>query len=43
MQNFDYHNPTRVLFGEGVISQLGGIVQACAKKVLLVYGKDSIN
>ncbi len=41
MQNFDFHNPTRVVFGEGTISRLADLVPADAR-ILLTYGGGSI-
>lgn len=41
MFNFSYQNPTRIVFGEGQISQLSGLVPIGAK-VLLTYGGGSI-
>lgn len=42
MQNFDYQTPTRLIFGEGVISSLPGVMKAFGKKVLMTYGSGSI-
>ncbi len=42
MQNFVFENPTRIIFGQGVIARIGGEVSRCGKKVLLVYGRGSI-
>jgi hypothetical protein len=43
MHNFTYYNPTKVHFGRGVINTLGDELNALgARKVLLVYGRDSI-
>lgn len=43
MRNFVFYNPTKILFGEGKIADLGKeIVNHGAKKVLLHYGKSSI-
>lgn len=43
MKNFIYHNPTKILFGKGMIEQLGPeITGYSVKKVLLHYGKNSI-
>jgi len=43
MKNFIYHNPTKILFGKGMIEKLGPEMLACSvKKVLLHYGKNSI-
>jgi len=39
--NFDFHNPTRILFGEGQIERLARLVPAGAR-VLLLYGGGSI-
>lgn len=41
MFNFSYQNPTRIVFGEGQISQLATLVPQGAK-VLLTYGGGSI-
>jgi len=42
MKNFDYQTPTRLLFGEGVISKLPEVMSEYGKKVLLTYGGGSI-
>ena len=42
MQNFSFWNPTKIIFGEGTIPQIGGEAKNYGKKVLLVYGKSSI-
>jgi len=42
MQNFDYHTPTRLLFGEGVIEKLPEVMKPLGKKILLTYGGGSI-
>jgi NADP-dependent alcohol dehydrogenase len=39
--NFDFHNPTRILFGEGQIERLARLVPARAR-VLVLYGGGSI-
>jgi NADP-dependent alcohol dehydrogenase len=41
MFNFSYHNPTRIVFGDGQISQLSKLVPK-ESKVLLTYGGGSI-
>ena len=41
MQNFDYQNPTRILFGQGSIAKLAKAVPASAL-VLLLYGGGSV-
>lgn len=43
MKNFDFHNPTRLVFGKDTIPNIGSYVQEYGeKKVLLLYGKGSI-
>jgi alcohol dehydrogenase YqhD (iron-dependent ADH family) len=42
MQNFVFHNPTKILFGKGTISSIGPETTAFSNKVLLVYGSGSI-
>jgi alcohol dehydrogenase YqhD (iron-dependent ADH family) len=42
MQNFDYHNPTKIIFGEGTIPRIGEEAKPYGKSCLLVYGKGSI-
>jgi NADP-dependent alcohol dehydrogenase len=39
--NFDFHNPTRILFGEGQVERLARLVPATAR-VLVLYGGGSI-
>jgi NADP-dependent alcohol dehydrogenase len=39
--NFDFHNPTRILFGEGQVERLARLVPAGAR-VLMLYGGGSI-
>lgn len=41
MLNFDFYNPTQILFGPGQIAALAGLVPADAR-VLLLYGGGSI-
>ncbi len=41
MNNFVYHNPTRIVFGKGTIAQLSTLVPA-ERKILLTYGGGSI-
>lgn len=40
MQNFEYYNPTRIVFGEGSIPRLADLVPADAR-VLVLYGGGS--
>lgn len=42
MQNFVFHNPTKILFGKGKISSIGNETIVFGKNVLLVYGSGSI-
>ncbi|MCX7982720.1 MAG: iron-containing alcohol dehydrogenase [Syntrophales bacterium] len=42
MQNFVFHNPTRIIFGAGQIARVGEEVKRWGKKALLVYGMGSI-
>jgi len=42
MQNFVFHNPTKILFGKGTIPAIGSETVAFGGKVLLVYGSGSI-
>ncbi|MFC3041219.1 iron-containing alcohol dehydrogenase [Virgibacillus xinjiangensis] len=42
MNNFTYHNPTRLIFGKGQLDALPKEVEQYGKKVLLVYGGGSI-
>ncbi len=43
MNNFVFHNPTKVLFGKGTIPQIGEEIKFHnVKKVLLLYGMKSI-
>jgi alcohol dehydrogenase len=42
MRNFSFHNPTKILFGKGMIEQLGEQVRPYGRNVLLVYGGGSI-
>lgn len=41
MQNFVYHNPTKLVFGKGTIGQLAELITADLK-VLMTYGGGSI-
>ena len=42
MQNFEYQTPTKIIFGQGVIEKLPGVLAQYGKKVLLTYGGGSI-
>ena len=41
MQNFTYHNPTKLVFGRGTIVQLRDLIPA-GKRILMTYGGGSI-
>ncbi|MDH3889684.1 MAG: iron-containing alcohol dehydrogenase [candidate division Zixibacteria bacterium] len=41
MQNFDYRNPVRILFGKGQIAKLASLVDR-SHKIMLIYGGGSI-
>jgi hypothetical protein len=42
MDNFDFRNPTKIVFGRGTEARVGAETQAYSKKVLLHYGGGSI-
>lgn len=42
MLNFDFHNPTRIIFGKDTQKQIGALLKPHARKVLLHYGGSSI-
>jgi hypothetical protein len=42
MNDFIFHNPTKIIFGRGKIAELGPQVAASSKRVLLIYGQGSI-
>jgi alcohol dehydrogenase YqhD (iron-dependent ADH family) len=42
MQNFVFHNPTKIIFGKDTIPLIGSESAAFGKKALLVYGQSSI-
>ena len=42
MENFKINNPTIVHFGQDVMNELGNVISAFGKNVLLVYGGGSI-
>lgn len=42
MQNFTFENPTKILFGKGMIARIGGEAARFGTKALLVYGSGSI-
>lgn len=42
MNSFQFHNPTRIVFGDGAANRIGELTSSFGKKVLLVYGGGSI-
>jgi len=43
MENFEFFNPTRIIFGKGAENKIGEILKRNKiKKILFVYGKESI-
>lgn len=42
MQNFVFHNPTKILFGKNTVPAIGDETALFGQKVLLVYGTGSI-
>ena len=42
MQNFVFHNPTKILFGKNSVPSIGAETVLFGKRVLLVYGTGSI-
>jgi alcohol dehydrogenase YqhD (iron-dependent ADH family) len=42
MQNFTFHNPTKIIFGQGTLDQIGSEAVHYGKKALYIFGKGSI-
>lgn len=42
MENFIYHNPTKLIFGKGQIEKLSAEIQPYGSRILMVYGGGSI-
>ncbi|WP_446011216.1 iron-containing alcohol dehydrogenase [Candidatus Electrothrix sp.] len=42
MQNFVFHNPTKIIFGRNTIPSIGSETIALGQKALLVYGQGSM-
>ena len=40
--NFEFHNPTQLVFGAGALSRLGEVVSKHGKKALMVTGGGSV-
>ena len=41
--NFEYHTPTKLIFGEGSLDKLPEVLSRFGKRILLVYGGGSIH
>ncbi|MFZ5830097.1 MAG: iron-containing alcohol dehydrogenase [Planctomycetota bacterium] len=42
MQPFVFHNPTKIVFGEGTVPQIGAEARAWGRRALFLYGQSSI-
>ena len=42
MDNFTFHNPTKIIFGKATENKVGAEVKRYSQKVLLCYGGGSI-
>jgi hypothetical protein len=42
MDNFTYHNPTKILFGRGMENEVGAEVARFSRRILLHFGGGSI-
>ncbi len=42
MQNFEFYSPTRIIFGDNILKDLGKTTRDFGTKALLVYGRSSI-
>lgn len=42
MQNFTFENPTKIIFGKGMIARIGGEAARFGTRALMVYGSGSI-
>lgn len=42
MHPFEYHNPTKIIFGEGTVGRIGGEARNWGRKALFLYGRNSI-
>lgn len=42
MNAFEFHNPTRIVFGEGAADRIGELTARYSRNILLVYGSGSI-
>ncbi|MCK5735252.1 MAG: iron-containing alcohol dehydrogenase, partial [Spirochaetaceae bacterium] len=42
MKNFEFYSPTRIIFGDDILNDLGSTAVQFGSKALLVYGRESI-
>jgi hypothetical protein len=42
MKPFTFHNPTKIVFGEGTVPKVGEEARAVGRKALFVYGRESL-
>lgn len=42
MENFNLYNPTKIIFGKGILNQLGDEAANCGKRALILIGKGSV-
>ena len=42
MLDFEYYNPTKIIFGKNSIEQISGLLEGYGKKIMLLYGGGSI-
>jgi alcohol dehydrogenase YqhD (iron-dependent ADH family) len=42
MNNFQFHNPVKIVFGKNALDNLGTEIADLGKRVLLVFGKAAI-
>ena len=42
MQNFEFYSPTKVIFGNDILKDIGTTAKQFGKRAVLVYGKNSI-
>lgn len=41
MENFSYHNPTKIIFGKNEVDRIGSEAQLIGKKAIIILGKGS--
>ncbi len=42
MDNFEFHNPTKIIFGRGILDRVGSEARALGSKCLVVTGRQSV-